>query len=176
MAANDDRRQFIRLGAAGVASLLVAGALTRHSVLAQSSLSQGVQALPFDLEKNPQTVEPLNIDNKEWRKYLSDFEYYVLREEGTERAFTSPLNDEKRQGEFVCAGCGLLLFTSETKYDSGTGWPSFYDGITKNIGTSIDYKLFYHVLNITASAVVVIKAMSSKMALNQRVFVIATMV
>lgn len=62
----------------------------------------------------------------EWRQSLTLEQYYVLREEGTERAFTSPLNDEKRDGDFVCAGCGNVLFESGTKFDSGTGWPSFY--------------------------------------------------
>ncbi|MFO1123577.1 MAG: peptide-methionine (R)-S-oxide reductase MsrB [Hyphomicrobiales bacterium] len=62
----------------------------------------------------------------EWRKSLSPEAYRVLREHGTERAFTSPLNDEKRAGMFTCAGCGKDLFASDTKFDSGTGWPSFY--------------------------------------------------
>lgn len=62
----------------------------------------------------------------EWRAELSPEAYRVMREHGTERAFTSPLNDEKRQGMFVCAGCGKELFPSSTKFESGTGWPSFY--------------------------------------------------
>lgn len=62
----------------------------------------------------------------EWRKSLSPEAYRVLREHGTERAFTSPLNDEKRAGMFTCAGCGKDLFASDAKFESGTGWPSFY--------------------------------------------------
>jgi peptide-methionine (R)-S-oxide reductase len=62
----------------------------------------------------------------EWRKSLSPEAYRVLREHGTERAFTSPLNDEKRTGMFTCAGCGKDLFASDAKFESGTGWPSFY--------------------------------------------------
>jgi peptide-methionine (R)-S-oxide reductase len=62
----------------------------------------------------------------EWRQVLSPEAYRVLREHGTERAGTSPLNHEKRHGMFVCAGCGKELFASETKFESGTGWPSFY--------------------------------------------------
>lgn len=62
----------------------------------------------------------------EWRAELSPEAYRVLREHGTERAFTSPLNAEKREGMFVCAGCGKELFPSSTKFESGTGWPSFY--------------------------------------------------
>ena len=66
----------------------------------------------------------------------------VLRGHGTERAFTSPLNHEKRQGTFVCAGCRQLLFSSDTKYESGTGWPSFYQPLEGAVGTTIDRSLF----------------------------------
>ncbi len=66
------------------------------------------------------------MSDEEWRKTLSREAYYVLREHGTERAGTSPLNAEKRKGQFVCAGCGTPLFASEAKYESGTGWPSFF--------------------------------------------------
>jgi len=77
----------------------------------------------------------------EWRKLLTKDQFYVLREEGTERAFSSPLNNEKRRGTYVCAGCDLPLFKSETKYDSGTGWPSFYAAIPGNVNTKVDYKI-----------------------------------
>ncbi len=75
---------------------------------------------------------------EEWRKLLTAEQYAVLREEGTERAFTSQLNDEKREGVFACAGCDLPLFASATKFDSGTGWPSFYAPIEGAIGTGKD--------------------------------------
>ena len=75
------------------------------------------------------TVGTLELSAAEWRERLSDQEFNVLREDGTERAFTSPLNKEKRAGTFVCGGCGLPLFASDTKFDSGTGWPSFYEPI-----------------------------------------------
>jgi peptide-methionine (R)-S-oxide reductase len=65
----------------------------------------------------------------------------VLRKEGTERPFTSPLNDEKRDGEFACAGCGLVLFRSDQKFDSGTGWPSFFDTVEGRVETKRDFKL-----------------------------------
>lgn len=67
----------------------------------------------------------------EWKAVLSDEEYHVLREKGTERAFTGEFNDFKKEGTFTCAGCGNPLFTSETKYNSGSGWPSFYAPISK---------------------------------------------
>jgi len=73
----------------------------------------------------PQTFEVTHSD-EEWRKLLTANQYAVLRKEGTERPFTSPLNDEHRAGRFTCAGCALELFSSKTKFDSGTGWPSFW--------------------------------------------------
>lgn len=77
----------------------------------------------------------------EWRAMLSDLEYRVMRNEGTERAFTSPLNDEKRKGVFHCKGCDLPLYDSATKFDSGTGWPSFYEALPNAVETKPDRKL-----------------------------------
>ena len=82
-----------------------------------------------------------NLSNKEWKKRLSPEAFYVLREEGTERAFSSQLNNEKRKGIFYCAGCDLPLFDSDKKYDSGTGWPSFWESIKGAIETKVDFKL-----------------------------------
>lgn len=79
----------------------------------------------------------------EWRKLLSAAEYRVLRQEGTERPFTSPLDKEKRKGIFICAGCDQKLFSSATKYDSGTGWPSFWKPLPGAVGYSSDRKLGY---------------------------------
>ncbi len=79
----------------------------------------------------------------EWRAALSPEAYRVLREHGTERAGTSPLNAEKRKGMFACAGCGKDLFASETKFESGTGWPSFYAPVdAEAVGTSEDRSWF----------------------------------
>ena len=75
---------------------------------------------------------------EEWRRLLSPAAYTVLREHGTERAHTSPLNGEKRAGRFVCAGCDLPLFSSRTKFESGTGWPSFFEPLPDAVGTQID--------------------------------------
>ena len=79
----------------------------------------------------------------EWRKQLSPDAYHVTREHGTERAGTSPLNSEKRDGMFHCVCCGNAVFPSDTKFESGTGWPSFYDSVVPEaIGTETDRKLF----------------------------------
>lgn len=83
----------------------------------------------------------MTLTDDEWKKRLKPQAYNVLREHGTERPFTSPLNDEKRIGVFVCAGCGKPLFKSETKFDSGTGWPSFWAPVDGAVGTSTDYKI-----------------------------------
>ncbi len=78
----------------------------------------------------------------QWRQKLTKSEFYVLRDAGTERAFTSPLDNEKRKGTFVCAGCGNAVYSSFHKYDSGTGWPSFYKAVDAGaIGTTTDYKI-----------------------------------
>ena len=85
--------------------------------------------------------EEWNLSKEEWKNRLTPEAYYILREEGTERSFSSKLNNEKREGTFHCAGCGLPLFSSETKYDSGTGWPSFWDSLNDAVETKVDFKL-----------------------------------
>lgn len=79
------------------------------------------------------------LSDAEWRKRLSPAAYATLRKEATERPFTSPLNSEKRKGTFLCAGCALPLFSSDTKYDSKTGWPSFWQPLPKTTGTKTDW-------------------------------------
>ena len=78
---------------------------------------------------------------QEWRTLLSPDQFAVLREEATERPYTSELLNEKREGTYNCAGCELPLYSSNTKFDSGTGWPSFYDSLPDAVGTRTDYKL-----------------------------------
>ena len=88
-------------------------------------------------------VERVEKSDQEWRAQLDDQEYDVLRKKGTERAFTGRYHDEKRPGTYICRGCGIPLFSSETKYDSGTGWPSFYDVVeAENIREETDRKFF----------------------------------
>ena len=83
----------------------------------------------------------ITLTDAEWRERLTSNEFYILREHGTERAWTSDLLEEKRTGTFICAGCDLPLYSSETKYDSRTGWPSFYDALPNAIGTEQDSSL-----------------------------------
>ena len=92
-------------------------------------------------EAHAETFEVTRPDT-EWRKILSDAQYDVLRREGTERPGSSPLLEEKRKGLFHCAGCDLAVYSSQTKYESGTGWPSFWDSVPDAVGTREDNSLF----------------------------------
>jgi peptide-methionine (R)-S-oxide reductase len=85
---------------------------------------------------------PVVKTDEEWQRELSPGEYQVLRQHGTEPRGASPLNKEKRSGVFTCAGCGQPLFSSDTKYDSGTGWPSFFEPIQDSIATTTDRSHF----------------------------------
>jgi len=91
----------------------------------------------------PTTIEKIVKSDAEWKKLLTAAQYDILRREGTEPPFSSPLNDEKRQGQYVCAGCDLPLFTSDMKFDSGTGWPSFYTALPGAVETKTDFKLIF---------------------------------
>jgi peptide-methionine (R)-S-oxide reductase len=119
------RRQFLHAGGT-LAALGVVGALT------------------FDSRRSAAATETtfeVTHTEEEWRKILTPNQFQVLRKEATERPFSSPLNDEHRKGIFRCAGCDLDLFASETKFDSGTGWPSFFTTIPGHVGTKSDYKI-----------------------------------
>ena len=139
-----NRRTLIKALAAAPLALLAG------HVHAQPTARKGVSV--EDLQNNwktflapgatvPAATEKLDLPKAEWKKRLDPAQYDVLREEGTERAGTSPLNNEKRPGVFACAGCGLPLFTSAMKYESGTGWPSFFTTIPGAFGISRDFKL-----------------------------------
>jgi peptide-methionine (R)-S-oxide reductase len=90
-----------------------------------------------------QPFTPLVKTKQEWKAIVPPSSYHVLFEEGTERAGTSPLNDEKRKGTFVCAACHLPLFKQEQKFDSGTGWPSFFDALPGTVATKRDFKMVW---------------------------------
>lgn len=85
---------------------------------------------------------PVNHSDEEWKQKLSPEAYHVLRGHGTERAFTSALNQEKRHGIYACAACGQQLFSSDRKYESGSGWPSFTAPLENSIGTTVDRSYF----------------------------------
>jgi len=93
------------------------------------------------MEKSSKEFEITKTES-EWRKVLTPEQFQVLRKHGTERAHTSPLDKEYDKGTFICAACELPLFSSETKFDSRTGWPSFFDPIENAIGTSVDKSFF----------------------------------
>ena len=123
------RRKFtLALGAASLA------ACTKS--FAQKPMMESYMAKPTE------NINWSNLSDSDWKDRLTEMEFHVLRKEGTERPGSSPLNDEKRAGTFVCAGCALPLFTAEMKYESGTGWPSFFDYIEGSLGTKEDRKLF----------------------------------
>ena len=91
--------------------------------------------------ENTMAIEKLELSDSEWQSRLSEEEYYILRKEGTERPGTSVLNNEKRKGIYRCVGCEQPLFSSEMKFDSGTGWPSFFDYLPNALEFKTDFKL-----------------------------------
>ena len=116
-------------------ALLTAGvALGALAVMHKSSKAETMTA-------TEKTIDYRALTDADWRKRLTPAQYDVLRKHGTERAGTSPLNREKRKGTFACAACDLPLFASATKYDSKTGWPSFYAPLPNAIGTATDHVL-----------------------------------
>ena len=134
------RREFlINVSAAAVGA--ATGARTYAAGAPGKSIAEIQKDWPTLLAKGAdvaQTTTPITKTEVEWKQSLREESFYVLRKEGTERPFTSPLNDEKRAGIFVCAGCTLPLFSSQMKYDSGTGWPSFFTSIPGHVGTKTD--------------------------------------
>ncbi|MPZ16638.1 MAG: peptide-methionine (R)-S-oxide reductase MsrB [Luteitalea sp.] len=122
------RRHFLTVSAGTLGAALAGGGWSRLS-----GSSGGTQ----------ETKAMLTKSKAEWRKLLPEGAYRVLFEEGTERSFSSPLDNEKREGTFVCAACFLPLFESDTKFDSRTGWPSFVRPIDGSVETKSDYKLIF---------------------------------
>jgi peptide-methionine (R)-S-oxide reductase len=121
------RRQFLFIAGAALGLAPVLGWLA----------GPGVNAIDMSNEQFP-----VQKSDEQWHEVLTPEQYHVLRDHGTERAFTSPLNAEKRPGTFVCAACGQPLFASDTKFESGTGWPSFVKPLDGAVGTTTDRSWF----------------------------------
>ena len=111
------------------------------SVLAALGLGRLVRGQTLSRPASTTSRFEVEHTDEQWRALLTQQQYAILRQEGTERAFTSPLNHEKRRGTFSCAGCALALFSSTTKFDSGTGWPSFWQPLEKAVATTEDSTL-----------------------------------
>jgi peptide-methionine (R)-S-oxide reductase len=137
------RRQFLQLGLLAVPGLHALHLSARETSMTLDELHTNWRDyLPADFS-SPSADDRLELSTDAWRERLSPLAFDVLRREATERPGTSPLNDEKRRGIFACAGCDLPLFTSAMKYDSGTGWPSFFTHIPGAFGTKKDFKLVW---------------------------------
>jgi peptide-methionine (R)-S-oxide reductase len=113
----------------------------RQFATAAAGFAATVVALP-SARAAQETFEVTKTD-AEWQKILTPEQYQVLRKHGTERAGTSPLDKTYAAGAYACAGCDLPLFSSDAKFDSGTGWPSFFEPLANAVGTSTDWKLIY---------------------------------
>ena len=142
---------------AGVVAAVAAVPIVRLFAGTNDDESEQVQAQSSGVEKIVKT-------EAEWREILTPEEFDVLRNEATERPGASALNKEKRPGTFTCAGCELPLFKTEWKYESGTGWPSFWDHVKGHMETKKDYKLYSRALSITAHDAAATKAMCLRMA------------
>jgi peptide-methionine (R)-S-oxide reductase len=118
----------------------------RHMLLGSAALiafgAQARQTKATPMTTTDASVDFRTLSDAEWKRRLTEQQFYVLRKHGTERAGSSPLNHEKRNGTFACAGCDLPLFSSDTKFESGTGWPSFYAPLPDAVGTTTDRSLF----------------------------------
>ena len=143
------RRHVFFTGAAGLAALVLGRITWPHAA------------------KAAKTYEVTHTD-AEWQKMLSPEAYEVLRHEGTERPFTSPLNNEHRAGTFACAGCELPLYSSSTKFDSGTGWPSFWAPLDNAVDETSDRTSSWSAPKCIAAAAAAISAMYSTTAPSRR--------
>lgn len=135
------RRDFLTLSGVVLLAAPIPGFAVRRDLEAIRSDWRTLLAPDADIEDS---LERVDWNEAEWRQRVDDeAAYRVLVEEDTEPPFSSPLNDEKRPGVFVCRACRLPLFTSEMKYDSGTGWPSFFTSIPDRLETKTDFKLIW---------------------------------
>jgi peptide-methionine (R)-S-oxide reductase len=129
--------------------------MTRRNLLsglAVGGLTTWLGARRSSLAAAPMVVDPMKLTDAQWRERLTPAQYRVLRREGTETPFSSPLNSEKRRGVYKCVACSHPLFSSAMKFDSGTGWPSFFETLPGAFGLRTDYALFmvrteYHCAN-----------------------------
>jgi peptide-methionine (R)-S-oxide reductase len=115
--------------------------MSRRTLLSLFS-TLGLAPAVVSAQGKPGATYKVSFTDAQWKQRLSPAAYEVLRHEGTERAFTSALNSEKRKGTYHCAGCDAALFTSDMKFDSGTGWPSFFTTLPGVFGETVDRKLF----------------------------------
>ena len=141
-----NRRTWLqRMFAAAAGTALAAGARAAAGPASRpvEEIQKNWRLLLAEGVKPPSPADKLNLSRDEWKKRLDKMQFNVMREEGTERAGSSPLDHEKRAGVFACAGCDLPLFTSDMKFDSGTGWPSFFTTIPGVFETKTDYLLIY---------------------------------
>ena len=136
-----DKRTFLKVLAGVVA--VPAASLSYRSILAGSETDlPSADALRDTMNENG-VIEKIELSEAQWKERLTPSQYSILRKAGTERPFSSALNDEKREGTYACAGCDLPLFLSDAKFDSGTGWPSFFQAIPNHVATSTDFKLIF---------------------------------
>lgn len=120
----------------------VSSGIQRRRGLGLLFSSLAAWAAPAGAASVPTRPDKLVLGEAEWKRRLTPAQYQVLREEGTERPGSSPLDREKRRGTYHCAGCDLALFVSSMKFDSGTGWPSFFEALPTALGTKTDFKAF----------------------------------
>jgi peptide-methionine (R)-S-oxide reductase len=137
------RRDWLKFLAAAPFLARASGAVAQAKMKTVKELQDNWKSFLATGAVVPSPTEPLKLSDSEWAKRLPGQAYRVMRKEGTERAGTSPLNDEKRAGIYACAGCDLPLFTSEMKFDSGTGWPSFFTTIPGVFDQKKDFYLIY---------------------------------
>jgi peptide-methionine (R)-S-oxide reductase len=121
-------------------ALLTAG-VALSALMATSKIGKA-ETMTTTTQEAKQDIDYKKLTDADWHKRLTPEQYNVLRKHGTERAGTSALNHEKRKGTFECAGCDLALFSSDTKFESGTGWPSFYQPLPHAVGTTSDRSFF----------------------------------
>ncbi|RXV65065.1 peptide-methionine (R)-S-oxide reductase [Burkholderia stabilis] len=125
------RRHLLFAGATGLAALATLSSVGRRALVGRAFAAPPA---------TPQPAAPFEVtlSDAEWHRRLTPAQYSILREAGTERPYSSPLNDEHRHGTFACAGCSLALFSSATKFDSHTGWPSFWKPLDHAVDTNAD--------------------------------------